>query len=54
MEIADSVLVNNHDLLQNVMKITTNAIFVIDLQGKFISLNIAGSTITGYSVNELK
>ena len=56
MKIIDTYnkLIDDHELLQNIIKITTNAIFVIDLQGKFVFLNNAVSIMTGYSVDELK
>ena len=49
----EKTLQETNKFLEKIMNSTTNAIFVIDLDGKFINVNQACSKITGYPINEL-
>lgn len=42
-----------HEFLKKIMSSATNAIYVIDLDGKFSFMNLANSKISGYSDEEL-
>lgn len=50
---ADEILQATNDFLESIMESVSNAIYVIDLEGKFNLVSSAGSKITGYPVEEL-
>ena len=50
---AEEELKENHDLLQSVMEGTTHAVFVKDLQGRYLMINQAGAEVIGMSVEEI-
>ena len=50
---AEEELKESHDLLQSVMESTTDAVFVKDLQGRYLMINQAGAGALGKSVEEV-
>jgi PAS domain S-box-containing protein len=50
---AEKALQETNKFLEKIMNSTTNGIFVLDLEGKFINVNQTSSNISGYSSNEL-
>ncbi len=50
---AEEELKESHDLLQSVMEGTTDAVFVKDLQGRYLMINRAGAGALGRSVGEV-
>lgn len=50
---AEEELKESHDLLQSVMEGTTDAVFVKDLQGRYLMINRAGAEALGKSVEEI-
>ncbi len=49
----DKALQETNRFLENIMNTTTNAIFVLNLEGQFMGINRASTKISGYSVDEL-
>ncbi len=50
---ADRQLRESHEFLQRIMDSTTNAIYVLDLEGRFMRGNQALALFTGYKLDEL-
>jgi PAS domain S-box-containing protein len=50
---AEVALQKNHSLLQAIIEETTDAIYVKDLQGRYIMINTAGASFMGKSVEEV-
>ncbi len=50
---AEEDVKNTNEFLQKIMSSVTNAIFVINLDGKFSFMNLASSKVSGYNKEEL-
>ena len=50
---AEKALQDTNRFLEKIMNSTTNAIFVLDLEEQFMTINPAGSKMSGYVIDEL-